>query len=86
MISPNGEWYGWYFSEELKFARDNGGYAEIEVFKGYKFNRESNVFSDYVNRLYKTKTESVDQIQRNISKSLLNKAVAVYNAKYADKE
>lgn len=29
-----GVWEGWYFSEELKFARDNG--YKIEVFKGYK--------------------------------------------------
>ena len=45
LIMPNGEWYGWYFSEELKFAKDNG--YEIQVFKGYKYNKVRNVFAHY---------------------------------------
>lgn len=35
IIMPNGKWYGWYFSEELKFAAENG--YKIQVIKGYHF-------------------------------------------------
>ena len=35
LIFPHGVWEGWYFSEELKFAKDNG--YKVEVFKGYLF-------------------------------------------------
>jgi hypothetical protein len=51
-------------------ASENG--YKIKVKYGYTFNREVNVFTDYVNDLYKTKAESDDNVHRNISKSLLN--------------
>ena len=59
-----------YSSVELKMAKDNG--FKIKVIYGYSFNREVNVFKNYVEDLYKTKAESHDKIHRNISKSLLN--------------
>jgi hypothetical protein len=34
---PVGNWTAWYFSEELKFAKENG--YTITVIKGYEFNR-----------------------------------------------
>ena len=34
---PLGKWAGWYFSEELKFAQQNG--YKIKVIKGYSFSR-----------------------------------------------
>lgn len=69
LIMPNGVWYGWYFSEELKFAKDNG--YEIEVFKGYKFNKVDNVFTDYVDNLFNTKSTSTGSVKL-ITKFLLN--------------
>lgn len=56
LIMPNGEWFGGYFSEKLKFARDNG--YEITVLKGYTFNRVNNVFNKYVDDLFKIKANS----------------------------
>lgn len=69
LIMANGEWYGWYFSEELKFAKDNG--YEIDVFKGYKFNKVDTVFEDYVDDLFKTKSTSTGSVKL-ITKLLLN--------------
>lgn len=34
---PLGKWEGWYFSEELKFAKENG--YKINVLEGYTFSR-----------------------------------------------
>lgn len=42
LIFHMGKWKGWYFSEELKFAHDNG--YKIKVLKGYSFNKELDVF------------------------------------------
>jgi hypothetical protein len=53
----------------LKFASDNG--YKIKAIKGYNFNKEENVFKDYVDNLYKTKSISSGSI-RVIAKSLLN--------------
>lgn len=47
---PLGNYEGWYFSEELKFAAENG-YA-IDVIKGYSFNRQPDVFKRYVHDIY----------------------------------
>ncbi len=69
----NRKWSGWYFSEELKFAKDNG--YKISVKHGYTFDKVSKVFDDYVNTFYKTKAESTDKVHRNISKSLLNNLI-----------
>jgi hypothetical protein len=67
---PLGCWYGWYFSEELKFAKENG--YSIEVLKGYNFNKEYRVFDDYISDIYKLKSNSRDNTQRSLAKSLLN--------------
>ena len=39
---PLGVWEGWYFSEELKFAKANG--YIITALKGYNFSKEYGVF------------------------------------------
>lgn len=70
VIYPVGNWSGWYFSEELKFAQENG--YKINVIKGYSFNRESDVFKEYVNRIYKIKSNPINKTQKSIAKSLLN--------------
>jgi len=70
LIFPVGKWTGWYFSEELKFAHENG--YNIKVLNGYSFNRESDVFSSYVNDVYKHKANAKTKTEKAIAKSLLN--------------
>ncbi len=67
---PVGKWDGWYFSEELKFAKQNG--YKIKVLKGYSFNREANVFKNYVDKVYKIKSNPTNDTQKAVAKSLLN--------------
>ncbi len=69
LIMPNGKWCGWYFSEELKLAFDNG--YKIKIIKGYNFNKVNNVFDEYVKDLYELKATSDGSIKA-IAKSLLN--------------
>lgn len=70
LIFPLGIWEGWYFSEELKFAKTNG--YKIKVLKGYTFNREVNVFKGYVDKVYKIKSNPINPSQGAMAKSLLN--------------
>ena len=70
LVMPLGKWNGWYFSEELKFASDNG--YKIKVIRGYNFNKEYNVFDDYINYLYDIKSTTTNLVERAIMKSLLN--------------
>lgn len=67
---PVGKWTGWYFSEELKFAKENG--YNISVIQGYSFNRESNVFKEYVDKIYGIKSNPINKTQKSLAKSLLN--------------
>lgn len=67
---PLGRWEGWYFSEELKFAKENG--YKIKVIEGYTFSRESDTFKNYINNIYKKKANAVNKTQKVIAKSLLN--------------
>ena len=50
---PIGNWKGWYFSEELKYAQSQG--YKIKVIKGYSYNNVSNVFIKFVEKLYNLK-------------------------------
>ena len=70
IIMPTGEWEGWYFSEELKFAYENG--YEIQIISGYHFEKKDDVFSDYVHYLYNIKSTTNDPVLKAIAKSLLN--------------
>lgn len=67
---PIGKWTGWYFSEELKFAKANG--YVIHVIEGYTFNRESNVFKEYIDKIYGIKSNPINKTQKSMAKSLLN--------------
>lgn len=67
---PLGKWEGWYFSEELKFAKENG--YKIKVIKGYSFSRSKDVFKSFVNDVYKIKTDPIDTTQKQTAKSILN--------------
>ena len=69
LILPNGEFEGVWSSEELKLAKDNG--YEIEIKKGYNFNKVEGVFTEYVNELYQLKS-STEGAEKAINKSLLN--------------
>lgn len=69
VIMPIGKWSGWYFSEELKFAESNN--YKIKVIKGYNFNKQDNVFNQYVYDLFKIKSTNSGHI-KTIAKSLLN--------------
>ena len=70
LIFPLGKWSGWYFSEELKFARENG--YKITFIKGYEFSRESEMFDSYVKDIYNQKVNASNSVRKAISKSLLN--------------
>nr|WUR10616.1 hypothetical protein [Elmerina hispida] len=50
LILPHGEYEGVWFSEELKFAKEQG--YEIQVIKGYNFNIVTNIFNKFVDDLY----------------------------------
>lgn len=58
---PLGNWEGWYFSEELKFAESKG--YKIKVLKGYNFSKESGVFDEYVNKIYQIKSNPINNTQ-----------------------
>lgn len=70
LIMPVGKYEGWYFSEELKYAHENG--YKIRVLSGYTFDKSYNVFDDYVKDLYTIKSTTKDSVERSIVKSLLN--------------
>ena len=67
---PVGKWEGWYCTPELKKAKELG--YKITIKYGYKF-KKANLFSDYIDILYKVKQKaksgSVDYIA---SKLLMN--------------
>lgn len=69
LIFPNGEWSGWYFSEELKLAKEYG--YQIEVIESYIFDKGFNVFDDYVNKMAFVKNNS-EGAMRETHKLLLN--------------
>ena len=73
IIFPVGRWSGMYFSEELKYAVENG--YVINIIWGYKFNRVSNLFTKYVEDLYKMKSYPNNVTQKNLAKSLLNNLI-----------
>lgn len=70
IVMPLGKIKGWYFSEELKFAFENG--YKIHVISGYRFDKNEKVFDKYVNEMYKIKSTTKDSVLRATAKSLLN--------------
>ena len=54
-ICPVGTWEGWYFSEEIKNAMKYG--YKFKIHKGYLFSKE-NLFTSYVDNIYKIKVSS----------------------------
>jgi len=70
LLMPIGEYEGWYFSEELKFAFNNG--YDIKILKGYKFETTHGVFDKYIGEIYRLKSNTSDPVERQMAKSLLN--------------
>lgn len=70
LIFPHGKWEGWYFSEELKFAKLHG--YNISVLKRYEFSRNKDVFKGYRDDIYNHKVNACNSTQKHIAKSLLN--------------
>ncbi len=70
LLMPIGEYEGWYFSEELKFAFNNG--YDIQILKGYKFEKTYGVFDKYIDEIYRLKSNTSDPVERQMAKSLLN--------------
>lgn len=64
-----GKWEGWYFSEELKFASENG--YKITVLKGYNFSKEHDVLNNYVNSLYRVKSTTNNLVEKWVMENLL---------------
>ena len=70
LLYPYGTWTGWYFSEEIKNA-EKYGYS-FEILGGYVFD-STDLFSNYINDLYKIKeTSNKGGALYLISKLLLN--------------
>ena len=70
LIFPLGKWYGWYFSEELKFSIEYG--YKITILKGYEFNRNKDVFNKYILEIYNHKVNATNSTRKSTAKSLLN--------------
>ena len=70
--NPTGKWSGWYFSEELKFASKYG--YKIKIHYGYTFEKEYNIFENYVKHFYSVKSGNSPDISmdKNTAKLLLN--------------
>jgi hypothetical protein len=69
LILPNGEFYGTWFTEELKLAKENG--YEIQIIKGYNFNKVTNVFNEFVDELFEIRRTNKGHI-KSITKLILN--------------
>jgi hypothetical protein len=57
----------------LKFASEHG--AEIEIIKGYNFNKVDSVFSEFVNDIYQIKSNPRNDTEKNVSKLILNSLI-----------
>lgn len=77
---PNGMWYGWYFSEELKFAANNG--YEIEILKGYITDISYNAFDKFVKLVFGIKADPRNKAERNAAKLILNSGIGRYGMDY----
>lgn len=78
-IYPLGSWTGWYHSEELYNAQKYG--YKFKVLEGYLFESKY-IFNDYVDTLYKIKSElSKDNPLYTISKLLLNSLYGRFDMK-----
>lgn len=73
-IFPIGEWFGVYFSEELKEAMKHG--YLVRPISGYEFSRET-LFNDYIKHFYLIKKISKGA-ERFIAKMHLNQLYGIF--------
>jgi hypothetical protein len=69
----HGTFYGWYFSEELKFAVENG--YKVQVICSLNFSKGYNIFDNYVNEFFNMKIRAEEKgnlVERSIAKLMLN--------------
>lgn len=76
LVFPTGKWSGWYFSEELKFAADNG--YKIEIIRGYNFDKQEKVFTKFVSNIYEKKSNTTNKTERNLAKLILNSLIGKF--------
>lgn len=72
VLNNDKEFKGFFFSEELKYAVKAG--YKVNVLGGFKFKRNSNVFKEFVDDLYKLKLEAEqnkDKSKRQVFKLIL---------------
>jgi DNA polymerase type B, organellar and viral len=73
LLFPTGEWHGWYFSDRLKFALING--YEIEIIKGYNFEKTQNAFTKFVKNIYEIKSNPSNKTEKSLAKLILNSLI-----------
>lgn len=79
ILFPNGKFKGIWTSVELQYANKLG--YQIKVIKGFQFNKELNVFDEYVGGLSEQK-DKLKGSQRQVVKSLLNKLLGRFGLNY----
>ena len=67
---PRGTFSRMIFSEEMKEALKDG--YSIKIQYGYKFERGKNLFKEYVETMYEIKKNTLDPVEKTLSKLLLN--------------
>ena len=73
LISANGSFKGMYFSEEIKYALKLG--YDIEIMDGYQFQRQSDIFTEFINHFYNLKNKAKADGNKSLylaSKLILN--------------
>lgn len=74
LVCPGGTFSGFFFSEELKFALENG-YKILEIGQACQFTKGYNTFEDLIKSLNQMKVEAQlagEPLKRNIAKLLMN--------------
>lgn len=74
LVCPGGIFKGFFFSEELRFALENG-YTLLNITKAYSFQKGINTFKDLINQLNSMKIQAQQDNKptiRNIAKLLMN--------------
>jgi hypothetical protein len=82
LITPNGTWEGWYYSEELKLVKKLGYKVEVEM--GYHYQRKGYVFTEFIDTFFKLKNSKDNPVYRAIGKIILNSAYGYLGLNYPD--
>jgi hypothetical protein len=69
LVFPTGTFKGYYFSEELKYAKSLG--YKIELLEAWEFEKDENLFRDFVEPLYELKRTG-NKSERAVFKLCLN--------------